>query len=225
MNLEAIATTPRYAGPVSKMAIAEGAPLSINSGAPTTLTEALRRSAREHPSQGILLPQNQGSPQLLTYPELLDRASRAAAGLRRQGLKPGDKAILQLDSLADHFTVFWGCQLVGIVPVTVAIAPTYAERNGIVDKLHNTWKLLGEPVILTTERLEPALKSLAAVLSSSPLKTLCVEELRRTEPDANSHTVHPEDIAFIQLSSGSTGVPKCIQETHRAIIAHVHSGT
>ena len=27
--------------------------------------------------------------------------------------------------------------------------------------------------------------------------------------------------AFYQLSSGSTGVPKCIPETHAAIIAHI----
>ena len=34
-------------------------------------------------------------------------------------------------------------------------------------------------------------------------------------------TVGPGDVLFLQLTSGSTGIPKCIQETHLGIIAHV----
>ncbi len=223
--MEAIATTPTRPDPVSRVALAKGAPLHIDPVAPTTLPDALRRTAREFPHKGIHLPQALGGAKIFTYPELLDRALRIAAGFRIQGLEVGAKAILQLDSLEDHFAVFWACQIAGIVPVTVAIAPTYAERNGIVDKLYNTWRLLGEPVIVTAERLEPSLKNLASLLSIPQLNTLCVEELRRAEPGTKFPPVKPEDVAFIQLSSGSTGVPKCIQETHRAIIAHIHSST
>ena len=30
-------------------------------------------------------------------------------------------------------------------------------------------------------------------------------------------------MAFFQLTSGSTGIPKCIQETHHGIICHIHA--
>jgi acyl-coenzyme A synthetase/AMP-(fatty) acid ligase len=30
-------------------------------------------------------------------------------------------------------------------------------------------------------------------------------------------------VAFIQLTSGSTGIPKLIQETHQGIVTHIHA--
>ncbi|HEU5124613.1 MAG TPA: condensation domain-containing protein [Verrucomicrobiae bacterium] len=223
MELETVAPISAFPKTVSKPAIAVGAPLIIDPAAPKTLTAALQRTAKEFPNKGIQFVQTDGQTTSLNYPELLNRARRVLAGLKHHGLKPGGKAILQLDRLEDHFAAFWGCLLGGIAPVTVAIAPTYAERNGIVDKLHNTWRLLDQPPIITTERLQDSMADLAKTISAPMLDTLSVETLRRFDPDENIHPVRPEDVAFIQLSSGSTGVPKCIQETHGALIAHIHS--
>ncbi|HEY9510779.1 MAG TPA: condensation domain-containing protein, partial [Verrucomicrobiae bacterium] len=223
MELETVAPTSAFPKTVSKPAIAVGAPLIIDPAAPKTLTAALQRTAKEFPNKGIQVVQADGRTVILNYPELLIRARRVLAGLKHHGLKPGGKAILQLDRLEDHFAAFWGCVLGGIVPVTVAIAPTYAEQNGIVDKLHNTWRLLDQPPIITTERLQDSMADLAKTISAPMLDTLSIETLRRFDPDENIHPAKPEDVAFIQLSSGSTGVPKCIQETHGALVAHVHS--
>ncbi|OLQ14077.1 Protein strawberry notch-like 1 [Symbiodinium microadriaticum] len=41
--------------------------------------------------------------------------------------------------------------------------------------------------------------------------------------EAASWSPSPEDVAFYQLSSGSTGVPKCIQIAHRGVVAHVQA--
>jgi len=49
-----------------------------------------------------------------------------------------------------------------------------------------------------------------------------VEALKKNEPTENIHRARPEDLVFFQLTSGSTGVPKCIQESHRSVIAHIH---
>ena len=67
--------------------------------------------------------------------------------LQQKGLARGSRIILQLESLRDHFTAFWACVLGGIVPVTVALAPSYRERSAVVNKLYNIWELLERPVI------------------------------------------------------------------------------
>jgi non-ribosomal peptide synthase protein (TIGR01720 family) len=42
------------------------------------------------------------------------------------------------------------------------------------------------------------------------------------EPTTDIYESKPDDIVFYQLTSGSTGVPKCIQERHSGIISHIH---
>ena len=58
-------------------------------------------------------------------------AAIAWEGIGLLELKPGDRVILQIDSLRNHFTTFWGCVLGGFTPVTVAVAASYAEKNGV----------------------------------------------------------------------------------------------
>ncbi|HYG22344.1 MAG TPA: condensation domain-containing protein [Verrucomicrobiae bacterium] len=223
MQIETVAPSCFPSRTTSRLAHVEGTPLVIDPQAPTTLTNALTNTATRFPNKGIHFVDAQGKSTFVSYREILQRARRILAGLQREGLKPGSRALLQVDSLEDHFPTFWGCVLGGIVPTTVAIAPTYTQRNGVVDKLANAWQLLDQPVIITTERLKPEVQGLAAIASMPGMRTFSVQQLVRCDAEATPHAVKPDDIAFIQLSSGSTGVPKCIQEKHSSIIAHIHS--
>jgi acyl-CoA synthetase (AMP-forming)/AMP-acid ligase II/acyl carrier protein len=223
MEVESIAVRlPGSETPLA-WALVEGGPLATDEG--ETLVSAMRRTAREQPRKGVRFINRNGEEVFYNYPALQDRAARTLSGLNAHGLGQGSKVILQLDTLPAHYTAFWGCLLGGIVPVTIAIAPTYKERNGVVNKLYNTWSLLGGPSIITTERLREALEGLASYLPIEPLKILTLEEMLRSSPATNIHEAAPTDVAFIQLSSGSTGLPKCIQETHRGVISHIRSSS
>jgi acyl-CoA synthetase (AMP-forming)/AMP-acid ligase II len=225
MKLETLASQPTRptTEPARRSSLVEGGPLVIEPGTPETLTEALQSTAKAYPHKGICLIGPDQRESFLSYPALVERAARVAGGLAAAGLKPGDYVILQLDTLDAYFASFWGCLLCGIVPVTVAIAPTYKERNGVVNKLHNTWMLLGHPAVITSARLADAISGLKEMLPMDGLNVVRVEHLLESAPARDFHQPKPTDVAFIQLSSGSTGVPKCIQEAHRSVIAHIHS--
>jgi acyl transferase domain-containing protein/acyl-CoA synthetase (AMP-forming)/AMP-acid ligase II/acyl carrier protein len=203
-------------------ALSDGGPLTIPPGAPKTLTEAFLRTARERPQNGITFvgPRSQILHQ--SWAELLAEAKRVLAGLQASGFRAGDRVILQSGQLGDHFAVFWGCVLGGIVPATVTLPATYREKSAIVNKLFNTWKLLEQPPILTNASLAPSIAGLGELLPMSGLRVFSIEDLKQHGTCEAIHESRPEDLVFFQLTSGSTGAPKCIQETHRAIIAHIH---
>jgi amino acid adenylation domain-containing protein len=202
------------------MAHSDGGPLTIPADAPTTFTEALLRTATRYPHKGIVYVQADGSEVRQTYAELLQEARHILAGLHAEGLRPGDRVILQVESLRDHFTTFWACVLGGIIPVTVAVAPSYREANAVVNKLRNTWELLEHPAILASGRLVPEITHLQDLFRAK-LVVLSVDELKLHPPTEYIHASKPTDVVFFQLTSGSTGVPKCIQETHRGVISHI----
>ncbi|MEO1088918.1 MAG: AMP-binding protein, partial [Acidobacteriota bacterium] len=136
-----------------------------------------------------------------------------------------DRTILQCQRLPDHFAAFWACVLGGIVPVTVAISPSFDAPNAVLAKVWNIWKLLEGPWILTNADLEEPLGRLPSLFGGDtpfPYRTLSIERLAAHTPTHGAHPTKPTDVAFYQLTSGSTGVPKCIQETHRGIIHHIH---
>jgi acyl-CoA synthetase (AMP-forming)/AMP-acid ligase II len=141
------------------------------------------------------------------------------------GLRPGDRAILQVESLRDYFPIFWACVLGGITPVTVAIASSYDRENGVVGKLFNTWQLLERPPILASDHLVEALAGLSRFLPMEGVKLLPAGRLRHRSPSAPIHQARPDEVLFFQLTSGSTGIPKAIQETHQGIIHHIHGSS
>jgi amino acid adenylation domain-containing protein len=208
--------------PPKKAAWVDGGELVIPETAARTMTGALLKAAR---TESGIIYQSHDTAEFHPYAELLNSASRILRGLRSAGLRPGDSVVLQVEALKDHLATFWACVLGGIFPVTVAIPPSYEDKNAVVGKLCNTLALLDFPPVLTNKHLLERLVRIKAFLGNKALRTVCVDEFKGLEPDSDFHPAQPEDVLFLQLSSGSTGVPKCIQITHRGVIAHIHGST
>lgn len=207
--------------PSPRVALSDGGPLVIAPSAPRTFIEALLRTAERAPGKGLTYVQPDGSVRTQTFPELLQEARSVLTGLRALGLKPGDAVILQVRSHRDYFPAFWGCVLGGVIPVTVAVPPSYDADNGTVRKLLSIWELLGKPLVLASDALLDQARRLERI-AGEPLRLAAVEPLRAHTPAQELYSARPEDVVFYQLTSGSTGISKCIEETHRGVIAHVH---
>lgn len=203
------------------MALADGGPLVIDPDEPQTLIDALIRAAKGN--QGLIYIEADGSRFQQSYAELLEAARMLLSALHARGLRARDRVILQLGTLRAHFESFWACLLGGIIPVTVAVAPTYAVSSGVTAKLYNVWKLLGKPVILSTKRIAAAISALTNIYPGEEFDTWVVDDMESAVSSDNVYCAKPHDVVFLQLSSGSTGVPKCIQETHDGVIRHVHA--
>ncbi|HEV8717110.1 MAG TPA: AMP-binding protein [Candidatus Binatia bacterium] len=196
--------------------------LDLPPEAPKTLTDAFLHTAVNHQHKGITYVYADGTEIFQSYAALLTAARCILAGLRERGLRPRDRAILQIDDLQDYFSTFWACLLAGIIPVTVAIAPSYSRKNSIVNKLYNTWELLGRLVVLSSANLVQSIAGLKQLFATEDLDVVSIDTLKHCPPTDHIYRSQPNDLVFLQLTSGSTGTPKCIQETHRGIISHIH---
>jgi acyl-CoA synthetase (AMP-forming)/AMP-acid ligase II/NADP-dependent 3-hydroxy acid dehydrogenase YdfG len=208
---------------MSPAAIAYGGDLPAAPGLPHTLQEALRRAARGE--RGITYVRAGSSVVEQPYAELLHDAQRVLRGLRGLGLRPGDPVLFQVDDHRSFFTAFWACVLGGFLPSPVAVAPAYREDNAVTSRLWNVWRLLGRPVIITDAALRPPVLQLGPLWDVRDLRVATVEELGGGGEDADWHRAGPGDLVLNLLTSGSTGVPKCVQHRHAAIAAWARAHT
>ncbi|MFN6570020.1 MAG: SDR family NAD(P)-dependent oxidoreductase [Dendronalium sp. ChiSLP03b] len=201
-----------------KLAISHGEPLQYSEDAPKTLAQVLQRAA-ETSTKGIIYVQHDGSKRVQSYRQLWQDAQRILAGLRKLGLKPQDKVIFQLEDNQDFLSAFWGCVLGGFVPVPVSIAPTYKPGNSTASKLQNTWQMLEKPLVLTSVSLASNIDDFFRLFNLKSFQIATVDKLRECEPDFQLHQSQPEDLAILFLTSGSTGIPKCVMLNHRNILS------
>jgi acyl-CoA synthetase (AMP-forming)/AMP-acid ligase II/acyl carrier protein len=208
------------AGP-EQPAISHGEPLRLPADAPIVLADILARAARHTADHGITYIQADGATNTQSYGDLLDEAERILAGLRRLDLQPQDKVIFQLARNDDFIPALWACLLGGFVPIPLAVASTYQVGHSAASKLHNAWELLDQPRVLTSATLAPAIREWAQQARLAALTVSVIEELRQSEPDPTWHASQADDLALLLLTSGSTGMPKAVMQSHRALLCQI----
>ncbi len=205
--------------PSSGLSFAAGHKFIPPSDHPAILAEALVRAAHRHPSNGVIYLDAGEKTETQTYPELLREAGAIAAGLQARGLTSGQKVIFQLESNREFIPAFWACMLGGYIPVPVSISPTYEQPHGVLNKLRNCWEKLGHPLVITNASLLTRLGAFAEREGLDRFEVVSVSSLRLTGSEEIWPPGSGENVALMLLTSGSTGVPKLVQQTHRNLLA------
>ncbi|MFD2877059.1 AMP-binding protein [Paenibacillus rhizoplanae] len=79
--------------------------------------------------------------------------------------------------------------------------------------------MLEQPVIVTDEALAESIRSVPGVLGGEEEFTVySAEQLMNSRELEITYEVKPDDVALLLLTSGSTGMPKGVMQTHRNIL-------
>ncbi|MFE7119370.1 (2,3-dihydroxybenzoyl)adenylate synthase [Streptomyces sp. NPDC057654] len=183
-----------------------------------TFGSMLRERALAHPDR-VAVVDPAGDGRRWTYGELDERADRLAAGFLARGITKGDRVVVQLPNVAEFFETVFALFRIGALPVfalpahreseiryfcefTEAVAYVIPDVNGGFDHRELAAKVRAQV---------PTLREVFVV--GAPGEHTALADVAR-EPVAVEDGPRPDDLAFLQLSGGSTGVPKLIPRTH-----------
>jgi acyl-CoA synthetase (AMP-forming)/AMP-acid ligase II/aryl carrier-like protein len=192
---------------------------------PKTLVEMLENN--RHVDRSVTYVEGENSERRVRYADLHARALGILYHLQAKGAQRGDKMIIFLNNNEQFLDGFWAALCGGIIPVPLAVGISDEHRH----KLLRVARKIGKPLLYTDAKNLERLAAVAADAGESALfedlKSRCflVDSITDISRPGKLYRPAPDDLAFIQFSSGSTSEPKGIMLTHGNIVANASGAT
>lgn len=156
----------------------------------------------------------------LTFLDLDNRTNRLAQGLLKLGIKPGDRVALLMRNCIQYLEVFFASARIGavLVPLNVRLAP--AELDYILDDCSVSALIYGNGFEDKLAKLEtlPYIKVRIGTTKRSDTDDLAYDTVvEASEPKSPEILVSETDLLAVMYTSGTTGYPKGVMLTHKAV--------
>jgi len=191
-----------------------------------TFGALLRTRAQAHPHRIALVD----GARRWTYAELDARADAVAQGVTAAGLAAGARVVVQLPNCAEFYAVIFGLFRAGVLPVYSLFAHRLSEvEHAARSAQADAYVVAALPEFFTLaaelQARLPALRHVVVVEDGQGQNacSACAQHpgwrtLSDLERGGTNTPLPPEpkpsDVAFLQLSGGSTGLSKLIPRTH-----------
>ncbi|MFT0182929.1 amino acid adenylation domain-containing protein [Pseudomonas benzopyrenica] len=179
------------------------------------LAAALTEWARLAPERLALRFLDEQGETPLTYREL-DARARAIARRLLVEAAPGARAVLLFPSGPEYVAAFFGCLYAGVIAVPAY--PPESLRPQHLARLHGILANCEPRLVLTQGSLQATLQQACGQGAKAPV-VLATDELP-LPADWQPCLPAPEQVAFLQYTSGSTATPKGVEVTHGNLAAN-----
>jgi len=156
----------------------------------------------------------------LTYQELREQSQALARRLIGLGISRGSRVAMVADTQPDFMRLFFACQYSGLIPVPLPASIHLGGRDAYVSQLERLLSICQAEIAMAPENFLPYLKDATAGLnlrfSGSPKEFDDLPEF-----DVPLRPSEPNDVAYLQYTSGSTRFPRGVMITQKAVLSNL----
>ncbi len=189
-----------------------------------TLTEAvITRAARTPDAVSVIFQNDDGSENTITAGEFHARNQAYAAALRAAGVGPGDLVILVLKHSETLLSAFWGAMYLGAI---ASIFPFLTEKLDPQLYQQRVKALVTQEearAVITFPEFHAELSVLLSDTGCRVLNSDAVNAAPAAGAEIGPAAAGAESIAFLQHSSGTTGLQKGVALAHGAVLNQVRA--
>jgi long-chain acyl-CoA synthetase len=202
----------------------------------------LRQNAARFQGRLALKYRKQGRFVTLTYAAFYERALMVTRGLKKMGVKPGDRVAILSENRAG-----WVIADMGILAAGAVTVPIYATNTP--EQIEYVLNHAGAKIVFVSGRFQygkllkvrETIPEVELVVSferflGNPSLPVCtfyqlseidtpVSDTERTELEAEIDRIAPDDMLTLIYTSGTTGVPKGVMLSHANILSNIQSVT
>ncbi len=193
-------------------------------GEATTLLDLARRQYESNPDAVAVTLINVGNegPTAITTREFFDGAGRYAEALGEVGVAPRDLVILVMQHGDALLYAFWGAMMLGAIPSIFPFLSDKLDPQMYCERVKALVTHSGARAVIASEEF---LDTLSTLLADAP--GVQVIGASRLKPGQANPRFDPgvggKDIAFLQHSSGTTGLQKGVALSHEAVLNQLAS--
>ncbi|HRF98529.1 MAG TPA: AMP-binding protein, partial [Aggregatilineales bacterium] len=182
-----------------------------------TLHHAQVLTAPDDSAPAIIFVATDAPTQVITRRDFRGAVRRYAQGFVQMGVHPRELVIIAQPQNLEGIYAFWGALLIGAIP---SMFPTLTEKLDTqiyMNSLAELVALSDVKAILTTDDFAPQLSEHV----NCPVYGTSEFSLDESAQAEISYVPNPTEIAFLQHSSGSTGLQKGVALSHDALLSQV----
>jgi fatty-acyl-CoA synthase len=157
----------------------------------------------------------------LPWKELRERAHVVARKLIGAGFARGERLLVTADTWPGFFDAFFGAQYAGLLPVPVSIPVGIGGKDAYLDQLRRQLGASGAVAAVGLDELAGFLADAAAEFPAVRLHGGMAAIDTLPEKPVDLRPLQPDELCYIQFSSGSTRHPHGVQIAQAALMANL----
>ncbi|MDN5849082.1 MAG: fatty acyl-AMP ligase [Nitrococcus sp.] len=158
---------------------------------------------------------------VLSDAELRRRALATAKRLHGLGLRRGERVALIAETSPEFMEFFYACQYGGFVPVPLPITINLGSRESYIERLRRLLYSCAPAAAMAPAEFLAFLQEAANGIDGLRKVASPEEFYALDEPAVQLDPSGPDDIAYLQYTSGSTRFPRGVVITQKAVMANL----